>query len=223
MWKLLPVVAVAAACGSTQANHPVDNGIACGSTVVEDQITTAGQRLAAWTPCWDIDATELTSRDPYALLQIMAPNAVPHEPRSEEAPISTDLDVAAEIACAKVAPRDRDHSAFDRTKEIAAVHPIHDATGEVSGVKVIFRPVGGLDAEWMRDSIACQQARWATFGQDPKLAPHDPTLVAGAHVDVADREGHVEVTVMTDTAAQASLAIGRVTGAKRTIPQTASR
>ena len=230
MWKFLAAVACAAACGSAQfsANRPVDhgNGIACGDAMVEDQITTAGQPLVAAQPlspfkqCWDTPAHELTSRDPYAWVKIMAPNAVPPTPETHT--ITTELVDDELLACANVAPADRRRSAFDRTGEIAAVRPIHDATGEVSGVKVIFRPVPGLDAEWMRDSIACQQARWRVAGQDPNLAPRDPTLVDGARVTVADREGQVEVTVMTDTSAQAKLAIGRVSGANRPA-QTASR
>lgn len=191
----------------------LDEQFQCGDTVLNDQLTTGGLRVTSWMPCWNAEEEVAQHRRFVAEQEREAARRDRHA--------AAQLAETEASACATIPEREREHSAFAHAKEIAAVMPLYAAGGEPRGVKVVFAPVRGLHADWIRADIACQRARWATFGQDPKLVPHDPTLVAGAHIAVAEVQDHVEVTVTTDTPDQATIAIARAQGSVG--PQTATR
>lgn len=213
---LITIGLATAACASTRAdaNHAVNNGITCSDVILDDQSTTGGLPVTfGWFPCWN-PSGEVAEHRGY----VGVTNEVPTQP----APTS-ELQDAVTDACEKVAPDERDLSPFARGREISQVLPIHDPSGEPKGVKVVFKPGRGMTAEGVRDDIACQRARWRAVDQDPRLAPHDPTLVEGAHVSVAERDGRVEVTVTTERPEQAELAAARAAGALTPRPVQAAR
>ena len=208
-----------AGCATAAASRrevAVNNAYGCNA-VINDQARTGGLPLTfGWIPCAD-PGTEVAEHRIYAPPMRLPPTPPPLSDELELGPTAT-------AACENVAPEDRERSPFAQGRQISQVVPIHGAGGEPEGVRVVFKPGRGLTAGEMRDHIACQRARWQAVEQDPRLAPHDPTLVDGAHVTVSDRDGHVEVTVRTDTPEQAELAAARAAGAlAMRPPQTANR
>jgi hypothetical protein len=206
--KFLTVACItAAACAGSQANTPqhresapekapVAAAYTCGDTVLEDQVTSGGQRLVYWQPCWDWEA-ETGDRREYTAV-------------ATEQSRDPKLAQAEETACANLGPRERERSPFTHKKQIAEVIP-HRVAGQLSGVRVVFKPVAGLNAEWMRKDIACHRARWETLGRHT-IGSSDPTLVDGSSVSVIERNGHVEVLVETETPEQAEIALARAKG-----------
>ncbi len=185
----------------------------CGDGVLNDQLTTGGLPVTTWNPCWN-------GEEEAALRQL---DAAEHERRAAERErhAAQELIDAERVACAKVSPEEREHSPFAHRQEVMAVLP-ERAGGELRGVRVVFSRVRGLTADWMRDSIACQQARWAMSGEDPALMPDDPTLVAGAQTTVFDQDGQVVVVVTADSPAVARVALARARH-RLTGPRTATR
>jgi hypothetical protein len=201
------------AAAGVEASHSTLS-YACGDPVLNDQLTSGGTKVTTWQPCFDV--TEEGAIDQRY--------AAEHERdlAARERHSATALVRAEVAACQGVPERERDHSAFAHRSEIADVIP-HREAGQVRGVWVVFKPVVGMTADWLRRDIACQHARWAVLGKPPAMAATDPTLVAGAQAQVFDRHDHLEVLVLTDStdAGQMALARARLDQPQRT--QTAVR
>ena len=169
----------------------------CGDTVLEDQATSGGVRITTFQPCWDFDE-ERTEREQASV------NRERDEANAEHRP-----DAQPEIAaCLPILPGEREHSPFVHRKEISEIVP-HREASRLRGVWIVFKPVAGLTADWLRNDIECQHARWVQAGKDPRVMTSDPTLVDGADVQVFDRDGHVEVLVTTDSEEHAEIALAR--------------
>ncbi|HEU4734018.1 MAG TPA: hypothetical protein VFT22_39270, partial [Kofleriaceae bacterium] len=123
-------------------------------------------------------------------------------------------------ACRGLSPRELEHSPFAHRKEIAAVIP-HRVTGTLRGVRVVWKPVPGLTAPWMRQAIACHRARFERLGEPTVYMPDDPTLVAHADVTVEQRGDHLEVLIETPDDTAGRVALERARDLVR--PQTAVR
>lgn len=177
----------------------------CGDMVLNDQLTTGGERITTWMPCWNlIDESSITLAD--------RERAAARRERANAAAL-----VRAEVeTCRSIPERERDHSPFAHRSSIAQVIA-HREAGAVTGVRVIFKPVPGLTADYMRRSIACYQAHFAAFGGDPV----DPTLVPNAEVTVLDPGGHVEVLVRAGSTVDGTIAFSRAQELLH--PQTAGR
>ena len=191
------------AAAAAEASRGPDS-YSCGDTVLNDQLTTGGNRVTTWTPCFDL-AEE---------------NAVEHREVAQRERKLADRDratatalVRAEVAaCGGIPAAEREHSVFAHRTAISRVIP-HRESGLIRGVWIEFKRVPGLTADWIRRDISCQRARWAELGPRPTLAsPDDPTLVPGASVQVFDRGDHVDVLVTTQTSADAQLAVARAEG-----------
>jgi hypothetical protein len=163
---------------------------ACNDLVLFDQMTTGAAKVTTWWPCFDVwDEEQATTQ-------------------------RVDVDSAQRVAevedaaCAGIAVQERTHSPFAHRRSIEIVEPVRE-DNELVGVRVVFKPVRGLTADWMRSAIACQQARWAAITDADMLPPPDPTLVEGAEVNVIERGGRVEVFVTTPTSELAEIALSR--------------
>ncbi|MDB4954640.1 MAG: hypothetical protein JWO36_2209 [Myxococcales bacterium] len=210
----------AAACAGTQSNTPslhrqsaperaaVAASYTCGDTVLEDQVTSGGQRLVYWQPCWDWE---------------MEPEMLERRESTQVVPLQTPdrrLVEAEAMACANVGPSERERSPFSHRKQIAQVTP-HRVAGRLAGVRVRFERVPGLTADFMRKDIECHRARWETLGR-VSVPTTDPTLIDGARVTVFDRNGQVEVLVETDAPDRAELALARAKGEMLPLPDSQS-
>jgi hypothetical protein len=170
----------------------------CGDTVMSDQLTSGGERMVSSVPCWDTGEERIAHEEYIA--QLAQERA--EDQKQSHAYLADD----EQAACRGMSPRELEHSPFAHRKEIAEVLP-HRNAGTLRGVRIIWKPVPGLTAAWMRQAIACHRARFERLGEPAIYLPEDPTLVARATVTVEQRKGHLEVLIETadDTAGQVAL------------------
>ncbi len=170
----------------------------CGDTVLADQATSGGERLVQSVPCWD-SGEEVSAHRRYL---------AEHEQQlaQDERRTAANLVEAELAACRGLPVHEIEHSPFAHRKEIAEVIP-HRETGTLRGVRIVFKPVPGLTADWMRQAITCHRARFERMGEPAIYLPEDPTLVARAITTVELHSGHIEVMIETgdDTSAQVAL------------------
>jgi hypothetical protein len=176
----------------------------CGDQVLNDTLTSGPYHLMTWQPCFDVSEE---AAEHYRFLADRERKAA-----RQERVAAADLVRQQEIACAGIPPQEREHSFFAHHREISDVIP-HRVAGKVRGVWIVFKPVAGMNADWVRRDIACQRARWAVKGETPDNAAGSPALVAGADTQVFDRDGHVEVLVTTEDEESAQVALARATSA----------
>ena len=182
---------------------PVPERFDCGDPNLNDQLTSGGLRVTTWQPCFDLSDEAAERHREVAM----------HERKLAQ----KDREAAARLAetertaCEGVPSRELGHSAFAHGKSIDHVEPMYEGS-QLAGVRIVFKPVRGLTAAWVRGDIDCQRARWAVSGKDPTWMPSDPSLVDGVSIEVSDREGHVEVVVTTARPEQAAIALARARG-----------
>lgn len=105
---------------------------------------------------------------------------------------SPELRAAEEQACSGLAEADRDASPFLHRADIIRVEPVE------RGVRVRFRHVDGLTADWLEHLVECHLARDEVIGPDAPDTKDSPLAVQGATAHVAaDAEGYV-VEVRSD-------------------------
>jgi hypothetical protein len=172
----------------------------CGDTALMDQATSGGERLMPTVPCWDV-AQENAEHQRY--LAAREERIARTERRAATAMVEAEL-----AACRGLSARELEHSPFAHKKEIAAVIP-HRQSGAIRGVRIVFKPVPGLTAAWMRQAIACHRARFERMGEPASYLAEDPTLVAGSTTTVDDQSGHIEVLISTGDATSARVALDR--------------
>ena len=193
--------------GRREAEHPGTNpgdSYTCGDTVMNDQATTGGQRLAWAVPCWDTGEEKIAHEE--YMTQLAAERASADAEREQRA---DDRQVKEEqAACAGLAQSEIEHSVFSHRREIADVVP-HREGDRVRGVRIVWKPVPGLTADWMRQSIACHRAQFERLGEPSIYFPNDPTLVAHAQVSVDEHDGHLEVLVETSDEPSGQIALDR--------------
>lgn len=172
----------------------------CGDTQLNDQLTSGTERVTTWVPCWDIEE-ETAIRHRRAM-----------ERELEEA--RKDRRMAARLAsaerrhCVGISSDELEHSPFAHRRAIREVAPYRE-DGVVRGARIVFEPVEGLTADWMRQAIACQQARAAVMGIPPRSMADDPSLVKGARFSVEQRDGIIEVVIVSDDPATGQIALDR--------------
>jgi hypothetical protein len=172
----------------------------CGDTALIDQATSGGERLMPTVPCWDV-AQENAEHQRFLAAREEA--IARTERRAATAMVEAEL-----AACRGMSARELEHSPFAHRKEIAAVIP-HRQSGAMRGVRIVFKPVPGLTAAWMRQAIACHRARFERLGEPAGYLAADPTLVAGSTTTVDERYGHLEVLIETGDAMTARVALDR--------------
>ena len=172
----------------------------CGDTVLNEQITSGTEPVTTWTPCWNFD-------EEAAIRHRQAADAEREAAREDRAQ-ATAL-ARAEIAhCRGIPQHELTHSPFEHKRAIAEVVP-HRVGGQVRGVRIVFKPVAGLTADYMRRAIACNQARFSVLGNPAHFAPEDPTLVEGAEVEVNETRSNIIVTIKVPDDVQAAVALER--------------
>jgi hypothetical protein len=172
----------------------------CGDTALIDQATSGGERLMPTVPCWDV-AQENAEHQRY--LAGREERIARTERRAATAMVEAEL-----AACRGLSERELEHSPFAHKKEIAAVIP-HRQSGVIRGARIVFKPVPGLTAPWMRQAIACHRARFERMGAPANYLSEDPTLVAGSITTVDERSGHLEVLIESPDTTTARLALAR--------------
>jgi hypothetical protein len=151
-------------------------------------------------PCWD--ATEEIAGQ--------SQRSAAHEDRLADADrrAAASLIEAERTACRGLRARDLERSPFSHRREIAEVVP-HRGAGVLRGVRIVWKPVLGLTASWMRQAIACHRARFERLGEPATYLPEDPTLIANATATVEQRGSHLEVLIETSDDVSSHVALGR--------------
>jgi hypothetical protein len=171
--------------------------------VLNDQLTTGGIRVTNWQPCFDL-AEE-------AAVEHREAAAHERELARRDRRTATALVRAEVVACSGIPEAERSHSVFAHRSAISRVIP-HREAGQIRGAWIELKHVPGMTADWIRNDIKCQRARWAVLGPTRQYTPDDPTLVPGAEVSVFDRGDHVDVLVTTETTVDGELALARAEG-----------
>jgi hypothetical protein len=187
-------------------------GYQCGDTVMSDQLTSGGQRVVQSVPCWDAgeEQTEHTR-----FLAAREQRLADGERRT-----ATRLVEAEQSACRGLSERELEHSPFAHRREISAVIP-HHVTGTLRGVRIVWKPVPGLTADWMRRALDCHRARFERLGEPAIYFPDDPTLVAHATATVEQHGSHIEVVIDAADDLAGQIALDRALDLVR--PRTAIR
>jgi len=182
----------------------------CGDTVLGDQLTIGTERVQTTIPCWDTEEEAAMAHRHRAEKERTAAK----NERSEAAAL-----VQAEAAaCAGIPAAELTHSPFAHKKAIAQVIA-HREGGAIHGARVVFKPVPGLTAGYMRKAIACQQARFAVAGKPASFMPEDPTLLDNTKATVFERGGHLEVLITTESDVEGAVSLAR---AQDLLPQKAA-
>jgi hypothetical protein len=124
--------------------------------------------------------------------------------------VSEALREAEARACVGVPPAERDISPFLHLEDIVAVEPLEVTRrgDSLSGVRVVFRPLPNMTADWLQHVVDCHLARNAVTGYQDESKDSCPLQVrnvtalvhpvpAGLAVDiqpenaVASREVHI--------------------------------
>ena len=176
------------------------NSYTCGDPVTIDQTTSGGERLVHSMPCWDLNEESAAHQRYLAHREREIARA---ERRSATSLVEIEL-----AACRGMPERELEHSPFAHRKEIAAVIPHRDA-GRIRGVRVVFKPVPGLTAAWLRQAIACHRARFERLGEPSTYLPDDPTLLARTTAIVEEHSGRLEVTIESSDETSAHAALDR--------------
>lgn len=179
---------------------PPEEAFQCGDPVLNDQLTTGGLRVTTWQPCFNI-AEESAAHQRYLAER-------ERQAAARERDAAAALLRAEAAQCSGIPDREREHSVFAHTQEIADVIP-HREAGELRGVWIVFKPVAGMTASWVRRDIACRRAHWAVLGKPTSESIADPSLVEDADVQVFDRHDHVEVLITTPGPDAAEVALER--------------
>lgn len=172
----------------------------CADGGMTSQTTSGTQPLTHWTPCWSYDRVRSAAHEEEA-------EKLRAEARQHRAMARTLVDVERTF-CATMAESDLDHTPFFHRDDIA--YAVAERDGDrITGAKVVFKAVAGLDAAWMRMALACHHARAATLGYPPTYMSYDPSVLEHAHATVDDRDGHVVVTIVADDEVDAAVAWSR--------------
>jgi hypothetical protein len=172
----------------------------CGDVALSDQSTSGGERLVPSVPCWDV-AEEAAAHQRY--LAAREQRRADAERRAATQLVEDEL-----AACRGLPAHELEHSPFAHRKSIASVIP-HRESGKLRGVRIMFKPVPGLTAAWMRQAIACHQARFERLGEPTPHLSDNPALVADATATVEMRNGRLEVTIASTDEVSARVALER--------------
>lgn len=199
-----------AARHEVMARDPESQGVldACVSPI-DDVSTTGGERLVTRRPCWTgvINPSERHREEAERLRQ----EAARHRAQASA------LLRAEQQACSGIAQEEIDHSPFFHGEDILSVEPYY-VDGALRGAKVWFRKVPGLTVEWMRQDIACQQARAAVMGQNESFQSYCPLMLPGVTATVEDTDKGILVVLRARTEDVATAVLGRAQNACTPLP-----
>lgn len=160
----------------------------CGDTASTELVTSGTERLHILPPCWagEVDAVR---RDRVHAAQLRA-DARRHRIQARE------LVRTEQQWCAGLPEAELDHTPFDHREDLRAVQA--ELEGDrVRGARILFKPVKGLSADWMRQTLACHQAMASAegFGADHDHLASCPSTVSGARTEVLETPEGLEVVV----------------------------
>lgn len=173
----------------------------CGD-VARDELTTSGtERLHLLPPCWSGEVATVRRARQHA--ETLRADARRHRIQARE------LVLAQQRWCATLPEAELDHTPFDHREDLRGVTAELDGD-RVRGARVRFKPVNGLSAAWLRQTLACHQALAAAEGYDAtRHLATCPSAVEHAVTIVEETPAGLEVVIRSDDAAAALIIYGR--------------
>ena len=154
-------------------------------------------------PCWNpADDDRAEARLPRQRRAAAVEARVGAAPR-----IVTEL-APALAACRDIPAPELGHSPFAHRSAITDVGE-HYVGSAMRGARITFRRIPGLSEEFLRQAIACNQARFDALGESPMYLPADPTVVPGAKIVVTGDQATISVCIEVATDEAAQTVIGR--------------
>jgi hypothetical protein len=157
----------------------------CGDVALSELTTSGTERLNILPPCWAGEASAIR-RDRAHAAQLRV-EARRHRIQARE------LVLAQQRWCAGLPEAELDHTPFDHREDLRAVQAELDGD-RLRGARILFKPVAGLTAEWMRKTLACHQALAAAVGEPEHLAGC-PSVIRGAQTVVTETPQGLEVAI----------------------------
>jgi hypothetical protein len=160
--------------------------VTCGDTALDTLSTSGTERLPLSPPCWAGEVATVR-RDRAHAAELLA-DARRHRIQAREM-VRTQVKWCSGLPLAEL-----EHSPFDHREDLAAVQA--ELEGDrLRGARIRFKPVAGLTAEWMRQTLACHQAMARSMGFEPTHLSSCPSVVLGAHAEVSETPRGVEVVI----------------------------
>jgi hypothetical protein len=160
-----------------------------------DRPCGAAARVGVEDPCWTGDAStsHLEHAEQYRQM------AAAHRAASQA------LREAEAKACTGISEADREMSPFAHGEDIESVEAYSVMSGgkmastRMNGVRVVFRAVPGLTAQWLQRSMECHLARNASLGHDVPEMAYCPLALRHVVVSVnATRTGFAVTVTSSD-------------------------
>jgi hypothetical protein len=172
----------------------------CGDTASTELVTSGTERLHILPPCWAGEA-DAVRRDRSHATQLRA-DARRHRIQARE------LVRTEQKWCAGLPESELDHTPFDHREDLRVVRA--ELEGDrVRGARILFKPVKGLSADWMRQTLACHQAMATADGFGADHLASCPSTVPGARTDVIETPAGLEVVIRAVDSASALVIYAR--------------
>lgn len=161
----------------------------CGDVAMTELTTSGTERLRILPPCWSGEVATIRRAQQHAAK--LRADARRHRIQARE------LVLTQQRWCASLPEAELDHSPFDHREDLRGVSAELDGD-RVRGARIRFKPVPGLSAEWLRQTLACHQALAAAEGYDTGHLGSCPSAVEHAHTTVVETPAGLEVVVRSD-------------------------
>ncbi len=222
---LLPGALLAACAATTPGGQPHDMSAVAHTEADREHTHAAKEHAAAYRPDAAVERTRCSSGrarpgpNAAAIEEIcwssVENSTDAHRSMAEEherqaadhRAASAALSEAETMACAGIAPADRDMSPFEHREDIAAVKPLRrnefDARTKIPpemllGAVVTFRAVPGLTGEWLQRVVSCHLARNAALGHVVPEMPDCPLVPNGVEARVSSAQDGFAIAVSSN-------------------------
>jgi hypothetical protein len=172
----------------------------CGDVALNELTTSGTERLHLLPPCWSGEVATVRRARQHA--DKLRTDARRHRIQARE------LVLAQQRWCASLPEAELDHTPFDHREDLRGVTA--ELEGDrLRGARIRFKPVRGLSAAWLRQTLACHQALAAAEGYASAHLAACPSAVAHAITNVEETPAGLEVVIRSDDAATALVIYGR--------------
>ncbi|MCG8424499.1 MAG: hypothetical protein MJE77_41935 [Proteobacteria bacterium] len=151
-------------------------------------------------PCWNTHANPTEHHRAHAAEHLRA--------ASDHRAQAATLIRAERQACAGLGEEEISHSPFFHRDDIARVEP-YRVSGDIRGAQVTFKPVRGLTADWLRQSMRCHMARAAVMGYSTTFMGYCPLMLEGVSAEVSRAADGFVVTIRARKDEIAAAILGR--------------
>lgn len=223
----LPVALLALACAADPGTKPHDMSAAQHDAMANQEQQAAEEHAARLEPAAGTNATPCSGRG--ACWTAKSNPTAQHSEEAERHRALAEKHRAAAAAlvqaearvCADLSAEDRDMSPFHHREDIESVSPLVEevkagkgVTKKDVGVKVVFRAVPGLTAEWLQRVVDCHLARAAAVGHEMPEMDYCPLVPKGVKAKVSSTGSGFAIEVSADDAATVAEIKRRAEGLK---------